>query len=1017
MTPNSSQADTIATAYRSGEDRADNFRHLVTQAPIGITILKGEDLIIEIANNNYLQLIDKTEDEVVGRKLFDVLPETRAMIENILMDVIRKGQPYYGNEFKVNLRRGGAVRPAYFNFVYQPLRETDGSVSGVIVVAYDVTEQIELREAQLEAEKQFRRMVMDSPVAMTIWRGPEFIIEVANKAMYNNIWRKEEKDIIGKKALEVFPELNDQKYPDLLRKVMRTGLPHRQNEALAYVQGDDGMKKFYLDFEYAPLFHPDRSVSGLMITVSDVTERVVARQQLEDAEARLRLAAEGTGLATWDLDLVSGIVIHSPRLVEIFGHDRSVIMTKDALRAQMHADDRKEIVERAFENAMKSGVYYYEARIVRPDNSIRWIHTHGRVIFDEDHKPVRMLGTLNDVTEQKLASTALAESEQRLNIAQEATGLGTWELNMQNGTGVYSARYLQLLGLNEDERPTHQQLLERIHPDDRAARDAAMKLALATGVFDIEMRIFKDVKSVLGNKTADRDVRWIRARGKMFYDRKGNAERLMGTMMDITEQKNAFTTLLESEERFKTVADGAPVMIWMSGSDKFLDFFNTTWLNFTGRSIEEERGEGWLENVHPADKALCVKIYTQAYEKQKPFHTEYRLRRYDGVYRWISDNAVPRYTVDGKFVGFISACMDIDDEKRINQRLQASELLFKTISNVSPVGLWMTNDKGENNFVNGTWIDWTGIPLTEQYGPGWLKPLLDEDKERVFASYLTSAANREKFSAEFRFRRADGDIRWALSEGFPYFDSEGNFAGYAGSVSDITERKQDELRKNDFLAVASHELKTPITSIKAYTQLLANTYQKTGDPLLKNALSKIENQVNKMSKLVSDFLNLSKIESDKFQMARDRFSLRELVEEAVADLRLVSPAHSITADTGDDPAYINGDEEKIMQVLTNLMNNAVKYSPDDKQVEIALTVADGEAMVSVKDRGIGIKPAEFEKIFQRFYRADSNNIQVSGFGIGLYIAAEIIRIHGGQIGVQQNEQKGSCFYFKLPLAD
>ncbi|PZR28503.1 MAG: hypothetical protein DI535_06380 [Citrobacter freundii] len=992
--------------YKALQESEQKFRALVMQAPVGITILKGKDMIAELANDTYLQIVDRTSEEFTGKSLFESLPEVRSAVEPLLMNILETGIPYYGNEFRVNLKRHGRIDTTYFNFVYQPLKEADGQISGIIVVANEVTEQVETRHALAESEKEFKRMVLHSPIAMTIFRGPEFIIEMANIEMLVNIWRRTEKDVIGRKALEVFPELNNQKYPELLRHVMVTGKVHRETESLAFIQGEHDLKKFYLDFEYAPLFETDGSISGIMITVNDVTEKVEARHKVEDAEARLRLAAEGTGLATWDLNLVTHEIIYTPRLAEIFGYDRhDQQLSFDSLRSRLVEDDVKTIVSPAFRAAMETGTYYYEARVLWPDNSIHWIRTHGTVIYDQQGKPLRMLGTVQDATEQKNASQVLEESEQRLNIALEATELGTWELNLQTRQPTYSSRYLQILGFQPHEHPVHAELLQRIHPDDRAKRDHAMSEALKTGRLDLEMRIVQPGK----------ELRWIRARGKLFYNKDGNAERMMGTLQDITDQKMAFISLQESEERFKIVADSAPVMIWMSGSDKFLDFFNTTWLNFTGHTIEQERRDGWQNSVHPDDLRHTIDLYNDAFDKQVPFYTEYRLLRHDGVYRWISDNAVPRYA-HGEFIGFISACMDIDDEKKFNERLQQSELLFKTISNVSPVGLWMTDEKGENTFVNDTWIRWTGIKQTGNEH-GWFHSLLEADREVVSHIFQRKLATRDKFVLEFRFKRADGSVRWAFSEGYPYYDQAGNFAGYAGSVTDITERKQDEIRKNEFLAVASHELKTPITSIKAYTQLLANTYQHTDDAFLKNALAKVENQVNKMSKLVGDFLNLSKIEADKVLLQRERVALNELVREAVSDMQLISPGYVITLHVPAKTLWVNADREKIMQVLTNLLNNAVKYSPDEKEIKLILSEEGDDATVTIEDRGIGIKPGEYEKIFERFYRADPNNIRVSGFGIGLYISAEIIRRHGGQIGVKGKKDKGSSFYFKLPVTE
>ncbi|MBO9660254.1 MAG: PAS domain-containing protein, partial [Chitinophagaceae bacterium] len=309
--------------FKALQESEQKFRELVMQAPVGITILKGPDMIAELANDTYLQIVDRTREQFIGKSLYESLPEVRSAVEPLLTGILHTGIPYYGNEFKVNLKRHGRVDTTYFNFVYQPLKELDGKITGIIVVANEVTEQVEAKHYVTESAKEFRRMVMESPIAMTIFRGPDFVIEVANTVLLKNIWRLSEEEVMGRKALEVFPELIDQKYPELLRQVMTTGQAHRENESVAFVHGADGMKKFYLDYEYAPLFEPDGSVSGIMITVNDVTEKVEARHKVEDAEARLRLAAEGTGLATWDLNLVTKEIIHTPRLAEIFGFDRA----------------------------------------------------------------------------------------------------------------------------------------------------------------------------------------------------------------------------------------------------------------------------------------------------------------------------------------------------------------------------------------------------------------------------------------------------------------------------------------------------------------------------------------------------------------------------------------------------------------------------------------------------------------------------------------------------------------------
>jgi two-component system CheB/CheR fusion protein len=262
----------------------------------------------------------------------------------------------------------------------------------------------------------------------------------------------------------------------------------------------------------------------------------------------------------------------------------------------------------------------------------------------------------------------------------------------------------------------------------------------------------------------------------------------------------------------------------------------------------------------------------------------------------------------------------------------------------------------------------------------------------------------------------DKSISWIKVFGKVMYDELGRPVKIYGTVMDQTDQKMSELRKNQFIGVASHELKTPLTSVKAYAQLLTNTYSTSKDNFLKTALAKIDTQVNKMTKLVSDFLNLSKIESDRFDPVMDEFDLGELIKEVAADIQLSFVTHTISLELLQG-LVINGDREKISQVITNFLINAVKYSPGQKEVRVITERSNDNAIVKVWDNGIGVAREEHLKVFERFYRSKFNdNISFSGFGIGLYISAEIIRRHGGEIGVDSEIGKGSIFYFILPLA-
>jgi len=519
-----------------------------------------------------------------------------------------------------------------------------------------------------------------------------------------------------------------------------------------------------------------------------------------------------------------------------------------------------------------------------------------------------------------------------------------------------------------------------------------------------------------------RDITWIRAQGKVFFNSAQQPERLIGVMLDINEEKAREQELLNSVELFQTMADNVPAMIWMSGTDKFNDYFNKTWLEFTGQTLEQESNEGWLNGLHPDDVKKCVDTYNRSLKNQKAFYSEYRLRRHDGQYRWIADNSIPRFSQDGNFLGFISACMDIDDQKRFREKVQASELLFKTISSAAPVGLWMTDVNGQNTFVNATWEEWTGIPFEKQLGTGWLDSVLEEDKINATAKFQEALEKEIKYNTEFRIVRKDGETRWCLTEGYPYYDANGKFAGYAGSVTDITDIKRLEQRKDDFIKMASHELKTPITSINGYVQLLLNIYNEFDDEKLQasrstvtSSLGTVAKQVSKLTRLISDLLDMSKIESDKLELHTTEFDLSGLIEETVQDMRYATSRHAIVVQN-DFEGNIVGDKDRLAQVLMNLLNNAIKYSPHANKVDV-YTDSNGEKVnIHVRDYGIGIDKNEHKKIFDRFYRVGGKAEQTyPGFGIGLFIASEIIHRHNGSISVDSEKDNGSVFTVSLPI--
>jgi PAS domain S-box-containing protein len=276
-----------------------------------------------------------------------------------------------------------------------------------------------------------------------------------------------------------------------------------------------------------------------------------------------------------------------------------------------------------------------------------------------------ILELLRQRKKERIIRGHLRQSEARLREAQSIAQCGSWEWDVSRNKTYWSDEMYRILGLVPQSVPPTSRL---IHPGDDQYYVTKMKEASDTHqLYSAEHRIVR----------ANGEERIVLESGQPKYDSQQRLVSIVGTLLDITEHRRVERVLRESEDRFRTMADGAPVMMWMSGVDKLCTDFNRGWLAFTGRSIEQELGNGWAEGVHPDDLQKCLTIYVEAFDKRQPFSMEYRLRRYDGEYHWMSDSGSPRFLADGTFAGYIGCCIDIHDRKALEfARLELARRLM-----------------------------------------------------------------------------------------------------------------------------------------------------------------------------------------------------------------------------------------------------------------------------------------------------------------------------------------------------
>jgi PAS domain S-box-containing protein len=348
------------------------------------------------------------------------------------------------------------------------------------------------------------------------------------------------------------------------------------------------------------------------------------------------------------------------------------------------------------------------------------------------------------------------------------------------------------------------------------------------------------------------------------------------------------------------------------------------------------------------------------------------------------------------------------------ETLRRSEQRFRTLTDVVPQLIWSTDSTGKAVYFNRRWYEYTGLSFDQSAGIGWKEVLHPEEAQAIIRQWRDAIRGQQAFTAEHRLRRADGAFRWYIVRNVPLFGDDGALAGWFGSATDIHELKALQQQKENFIGIASHELKTPVTSLRVYTEMLQEKFEAAGNHEYAAFMERMNVQVDRLTDLIRDLLDTTRITDGQLPLNMEPFDLNDLIKERVEEIQRLSARHRLQF-CPDGAGLIVADRERISQVLTNLLSNAVKYSPQGGNVVISTGSTPDAVTVSVSDKGIGIPEQSRDHVFDRFYRVHSAQTQTyPGLGLGLYISSEIIRRHGGQITVESTEGAGATFTFSIP---
>jgi two-component system sensor kinase FixL len=501
----------------------------------------------------------------------------------------------------------------------------------------------------------------------------------------------------------------------------------------------------------------------------------------------------------------------------------------------------------------------------------------------------------------------------------------------------------------------------------------------------------------------------------------------------IEERATGETERRESESRFRIVADAAPVLIWMSGVDKLRTFFNKPWLKFTGRSLEQELGNGWAEGVHPDDLQKCLKIYTEAFDARKAFVMQYRLRRYDGEYRWISDQGVARHDAKENFAGYIGSCVDVTELANKDVALRESEERMRLAADAVNLGIWEWDLNKDEIWATNARRALLGWPTSGRIGfEAFISRVHADDRDRVRQTIQDAIQKGKDYDSEYRLILPDGIVRWMATRGSVHLDTNGKPARLLGVNIDITARKQAELE-----ALQHREELGHVSRVAAMGELTASIAHELNQPLSgiasnasagKRFIDRGDIDLNELRDLLGDIADDARRAGDVIRdiqsMVRKGVSVRQAVnlnDLVIKVVRMVNPnamLQSCELGTFLDPDLptVEGDPVQLQQVLLNLIINAFDAMRDmpvnHRKVVIATERnSDGVICASVRDYGVGIPAEALERVFEQFFTT-----KPKGLGIGLAIVRSIVQSHGGAIVAENADGGGARFYFTLPAS-
>jgi two-component system, chemotaxis family, CheB/CheR fusion protein len=637
-------------------------------------------------------------------------------------------------------------------------------------------------------------------------------------------------------------------------------------------------------------------------------------------------------------------------------------------------------------------------------------------IRDKEGNIELWLGTNTDIHKQKQTEASLKVTEERFKLISKATNDAIWDWDLLTNKLWWNQTAFTIFGYKNDEISDDISWWdEHIHPDDR-------------------QRVIKGIHQVIdegGNSWSD-EYRFIRAdgsyaeildRGYIIHDEFKKPVRMVGSMLDISERKRSEEALLFEREKLQAIIENMGVGVGITDPVGTTLSLNKSALKIHGFQEESEmlaqieRYREIFELQYPDGKEMPFEQWPSMRAIRGERVNNYEVKLINSVEqtnKYISYTAVPLYDGNEMLQNFIFTLTDLTDRKETEEKLNFQKSLLEAQQEVSPLGNLVVSPDGKMLTYNRRMIEmWhlsdeiMGSKIDDKALQNAKEQLKDPDAfiAKVIECYKKRIHNHEKLYFK--------DGRIFDRYGAPVNDENGNYYGYVWYFLDITEQENLARQKDDFLGIASHELKTPVAIMKGYINMVERLLGNKDLTMEAGLLKKADIQIIRLTNLINDLLDVTKIESGKMQFERKEFEFDVAVEDVVESMQHIT-SHRLVQN-GKTGIKIIGDKERTGQVIANFISNAVKYSPKSTEIIIDTWSGGAEVFFQIKDHGIGISKEDLPKVFDRFFRVRGSGNHSTGLGLGLYISSEIIKRQNGRIWAESTEGVGSVFGFSLPI--